>query len=378
MFRAMLRLFAILIVLACAGCAGGKYATRWDGRRGYDGNGDYGYDLAASRSEARSYVRQASRDYPAPGPQGDPWGPYIHDAAARFKIPDRWIREVMRQESSFRQYDSDGSLMTSSAGAMGLMQVMPRTYDTLRQRYGLGGDPYEPRDNILAGAAYIREMYEQFGSPGFLAAYNAGPDRLQSYLTGGNPLPDETVNYLARIAPRLGTELAMSGPLATYGGGAAAPSYAVASSAPSYAASDDPSDRAFDGGGLVTRNAPTGVSAPIVAARYAPPAAPAVRAPTLLPVVATTTMLGGGYSGGDWGIQVGAYPNPASSQQAVASARARLGDLAGAARPAIMTVDHGGLLYRARLVGLSADRARAACGRLVAQGGDCFPVPPGS
>ena len=52
---------------------------------------------------------------------------------------------------------------------MGLMQVMPRTYDMLRQRYRLASDPYEPHDNILAGAAYLREMYDRFGSPAFVA-----------------------------------------------------------------------------------------------------------------------------------------------------------------------------------------------------------------
>ena len=134
----------------------------------------------------------------------------------------------MRQESGGRLYERDGSLITSSAGAMGLMQVMPRTYDMLRRRYGLGGDPYEPRDNILAGTAYIREMYDRYGSPAFLAAYNAGPDRLEAYLSGGNPLPDETVNYLASVAPRLGTDVAMTGPLAAYaGGGAYGPRHGV-------------------------------------------------------------------------------------------------------------------------------------------------------
>jgi hypothetical protein len=340
----------MLLAAACAGCAGGsRYASGWDGRRGYDGNGDYGYDVAASQSEARGYARAASRDYPAPGTPDDPWGPYIRPAAARFQIPDRWIREVMRQESSFRQYDSDGSLMTSSAGAMGLMQVMPRTYDMLRQRYGLGGDPYEPRDNILAGAAYIREMYDRYGSPGFLAAYNAGPDRLDAYLNGNSPLPDETVNYLARIAPRLGTEVAMSGPLAVYAGGVG-----------------DPSDRAFDGGGLVTADAPTGR----LAGRPSY-VAPAPAMPVVLPVAATL-------GGGEWGIQVGAYADPAESRGAVSAVRSRVGDLVAGARPVIMAVQHGGVLYRVRLVGLSARNAAAACARLAGQGVDCFTVPPGS
>ena len=97
----------------------------------------------------------------------------------RFQIPEGWVRAVMQQESGGKLYGADGSLITSSAGAMGLMQVMPQTFDVLQQRYRLGSDPYEPRTNILAGAAYIREMYDRYGAPNFLAAYNAGPDRLE-------------------------------------------------------------------------------------------------------------------------------------------------------------------------------------------------------
>ena len=96
------------------------------------------------------------------------------------------------------------SLITSGAGAMGLMQVMPATYDDLRARYSeLGDDPYDPHNNILAGTAYIREMYDIYGAPGFLAAYNAGPGRLDDYLTRSRSLPEETRRYVANIGPRI-------------------------------------------------------------------------------------------------------------------------------------------------------------------------------
>ncbi len=419
---------AAVVVLAavCAGCTSSQYASHWDGRRGYDGSGDYGYDVAASRSEAGSYRARAARSYPVPGTPDDPWGPYIRAAAARFQVPERWIRGVMRQESGGRLYEKDGSLMTSSPGAMGLMQVMPRTYDMLQRRYGLGSDPYEPRDNILAGTAYIREMYDRYGSPAFLAAYNAGPDRLDRYLSGGNPLPDETVNYLASVAPRLGTEVPMSGPLAVYAGGAAGTGYSqpqpyaaeadrayagggmtgqdYAASGQAAPAEDDPSARAFEGGGLVTADAPTGMytsqSRPVSAPMAAPVARPASvdrsfsffplvspaqaaeispgsrvasqPSPVLLPVAVAAARRGG------WGIQVGAYPDPANSQSAIATARARAGTLLAGAQPTIVPVQRAGTLYRARLVGLSAESAAAACARLAGQGMDCFTVPPGS
>ncbi len=95
-----------------------------------------------------------TRYYPPPGTPEDPWGPYILAASAQFDVPELWIREVMRQESDGQEQ------AVSSAGAMGLMQIMPATFDDLRRRYGLGSDPFEPHDNITAGAAYIREMYD--------------------------------------------------------------------------------------------------------------------------------------------------------------------------------------------------------------------------
>ncbi len=159
--------------------------------------------LSAS-GEAHRYRSHARRDYTPPGPPGDPWGPYVHEASGRFDIPQEWIRAVMHQELGGHLY-LHGDLVTSGAGAMGLMQVMPDTYDELRSRYPeLGDDPFDPHDNIMAGSAYLREMYDIYGSPGFLAAYNAGPGRLDDYLTRNRPLPAETRRYVAAISPNLG------------------------------------------------------------------------------------------------------------------------------------------------------------------------------
>lgn len=128
----------------------------------------------------------------------DPYAGYIAEAAQRFGIPEAWIRAVMRVESR-------GDVRAiSSAGAMGLMQIMPATWLELRTRHRLGGDPYDPRDNILAGAAYLREMHDRYGSPGFLAAYNAGPGRYEEYRATGRPLPAETRAYVAALAPIVG------------------------------------------------------------------------------------------------------------------------------------------------------------------------------
>jgi Transglycosylase SLT domain len=120
---------------------------------------------------------------------------YIAEASQRFRIPSAWIRAVMRAESAAMQR------AVSPKGAMGLMQIMPNTWNELRVRYRLGKDPYNPRDNILAGTAYLRELHDHYGSPGFLAAYNAGPKRYEDYLSRKRSLPSETRAYVAALLP---------------------------------------------------------------------------------------------------------------------------------------------------------------------------------
>jgi hypothetical protein len=135
---------------------------------------------------------------------GHPYAAHVAEASRRFGIPEAWIWSVMRVESA------GNPSATSHAGAMGLMQVMPGTYAELRSRYGLGPNAYDPRDSILAGAAYLREMHDRYGSAGFLAAYNAGPGRWEDYVSRGRPLPAETVAYMARLGPMVGSSAAPS------------------------------------------------------------------------------------------------------------------------------------------------------------------------
>lgn len=140
-----------------------------------------------------------------------PYAAYVTDAAQRFGVPEAWIWAVMRVESN------GDPRAVSSAGAMGLMQIMPATWAALRARYGLGNDPFDPRDNIMAGAAYLRAMHDRYGNvAAMLAAYNAGPGRYDDYLARGRPLPAVTVAYVAQIAPMIGgttdSQLAASPP----------------------------------------------------------------------------------------------------------------------------------------------------------------------
>lgn len=128
-----------------------------------------------------------------------PWRPMIVEAARDFGVSEAWIGAVMRAESGGRAM-VDGRPITSPAGAIGLMQVMPATYAEMRQRHGLGPDPASPRDNIRAGAAYLRAMVDRFGCPTAFAAYNAGPERVEAHLWNGRKLPAETESYLLTLA----------------------------------------------------------------------------------------------------------------------------------------------------------------------------------
>jgi hypothetical protein len=248
-------LFAVSLLLLLSACAGGHRGgphagARWDGRRGYDGRGDYGYDLDAPRAEAAAYRASARRSYPVPGPPEDPGGPYIREAAARHAVPERWIREVMRQESGGR---SDA---TSPVGAMGLMQVMPGTYDALRRRHGWATTPTSRATTSWPGAAYLREMHDRFGAPAFLAAYNAGPERVDAVLAGATVLPTRRWATWRGWRRASGWRRSCRSPPPPTAGSVPARTRARMSAGPP--PPSDPTDRAFDGGGLVTPWAPTG------------------------------------------------------------------------------------------------------------------------
>lgn len=143
-------------------------------------------------------AQQAQAERPA---VSGPYAAHIADAARRFRIPADWIAAVLDAESA------GDPRAVSEAGAMGLMQVMPGTWADLRDRHRLGNDPFDLRDNIMAGTAYLREMLDRYGSVGaMLAAYNAGPGRYDEHLTTGRALPPETLAYVAALAPILGGE----------------------------------------------------------------------------------------------------------------------------------------------------------------------------
>lgn len=389
------------------------------------------------------YLAHARGNYAPPGPPNDPWGPYINIASARFDVPQMWIRQVMRVESGGHEY-SNGSLITSDAGAMGLMQLEPGTYQEMAARYGLENDPFNPLDNIMAGAAYIHEMYQIYGCPGFLAAYNAGPGRLDSYINYRRPLPLQTINYVAMIAPNIdgyypqhrspADELALNtepqgddGGILPSGFTPEAPTPAelsspveVASLSPAQASYDDnpapvsvpvssimpqvaqieaaqarpvppvqvalpppaPVRVASNGSMVYTPSlaAPPPAEQPVhvIVARATPLPAPVPRpvpSPpysrpaefSLIPPAMASTPSNVGFTSGlrSWGIQVGAYDTSSNAKAALGMAELAGSTVLQKAEPIVAKVSvNGGVMYRARFVGLQRAEAINACNRL--------------
>jgi soluble lytic murein transglycosylase-like protein len=127
------------------------------------------------------------------------WNPLIEQASKRFGVPQSWLRAVMQAESGGRTMLDETHKVVSSAGAMGLMQLMPQTYEDMRVAYGLGKDPFDPHDNVMAGAAYLRFLRGKYGYPTMFAAYNDGPGNLEERLRDGGLLPTETRLYLVNV-----------------------------------------------------------------------------------------------------------------------------------------------------------------------------------
>ncbi|WP_408887033.1 transglycosylase SLT domain-containing protein [Komagataeibacter sp. FNDCF1] len=317
--------------------------------------------------EADSYRARAHTSYAPPGPPEDPWGPYINEASQRFDVPAIWIRQVMQRESGGQLY-RNGEFVTSLPGAMGLMQLMPPTYDEMRARYSLGPDAFEPHDNIVAGTAYIREMYDIYGSPGFLAAYNSGPGRLDDFLDRYHTLPKETRDYVASIGPKI----AGSSPVNRSQADLLIESRAFARA---QAAQNSRGGRSR--GRQLLASVPGGT-----AADTPPPEAAAVRAAWsareqsgIVPMAAAGTQPGviTMATGHGWMVQVGAYGSAGQAEHAAGQARARI-SASGVHTQVASVASHHGHVYRARLTGLSHEAAEQACQKLGGSG--CQVLPP--
>ena len=127
------------------------------------------------------------------------WDAVITEASQRFHVPKAWIRAVMAHESGGRTMLGEDRPIVSRAGAVGLMQVLPGTYEEMAEQHKLGDNPFNAHDNILAGTAYLRWLHQRYGFPKMFAAYNAGPGRVAQ----GGKLPAETRAYVGGITKSL-------------------------------------------------------------------------------------------------------------------------------------------------------------------------------
>jgi hypothetical protein len=361
------RIIPLLIPLALAACGGG--APRIANRPLQPGGGTY----------------------IAPGPAGDPWGPYIREASGRFNVPEKWIRAVMHQESGGQEY-LNGEPITSSAGAMGLMQLMPATYADMRDRYALGNDPYEPHDNIMAGTAYISLLYAAYGSPAFLAAYNAGPNRLADYLANHRALPDETRRYVWLIGSQISgiypqsrspnEQVALNQiPVAIPPGLRHYVRHVYAQARTRHHGHEAPVRFAALQRHKTSRAVTT--QAPIEVAEAPEPKSSLTHLAAAAPVrthgglhlitsayAAENLKIGGK----NWAVQVGAFPSRAKATAAATTA----GGMVAHSGTAVAVQSGHATVYRARLSGLTHDAAVHACQKLAHKSGGCLIVSPAS
>ena len=149
-------------------------------------------DLNAAASAPQTGSISADANTPDPPDNKALIADSINRAARRYHLPQKLIASVIQAESNF-QVDA-----VSPAGAQGLMQLMPATAKEL----GVD-DPFDVRQNIDGGAAYLRQMLDRFGGDVklALAAYNAGPGTVERY--NGNVPYRETQNYIDRVLKRI-------------------------------------------------------------------------------------------------------------------------------------------------------------------------------
>ena len=125
---------------------------------------------------------------------------HFQEASKLTGMPVNVLKAVAQAESDFR------NLGPNRVGATGIMQTIPSTFaEVSRANPNLGlTNIRDPRQNILAGALYLKQMYNRFGGDmsRTLAAYNAGPGNVAKY--GGIPPFRETQNYVSKIMGRLG------------------------------------------------------------------------------------------------------------------------------------------------------------------------------
>lgn len=141
----------------------------------------------SSNNEFKLFIRERSKSAPSWN-YSEKYDHLITDASERFGVSFSLLKAIIKAESDFN------AQAVSKKGAMGLMQIMPQNFKLLGLK-----DPFNPTQNINAGARYFKQLYERFNGKLALtlAAYNAGPTAVDRYKT--IPPYEETEEYVKRV-----------------------------------------------------------------------------------------------------------------------------------------------------------------------------------
>lgn len=150
-----------------------------------DADGILHFTNTPNSSKYRVFLKTRKSGDP---PTASAFDPFIEEASLQHGVDFQLIKAVIRAESGFNHR------AVSRKGARGLMQIMPQNFGTLQLR-----NPFDPRENIMAGTQYLRLMLDRFeGKIGLsLAAYNCGPTLVERYQCV--PPIDETLDYVEKV-----------------------------------------------------------------------------------------------------------------------------------------------------------------------------------
>jgi soluble lytic murein transglycosylase-like protein len=134
--------------------------------------------------------------------------PIVRRAASEYGLDPNLVNAVIWVESKFNPR------ARGPAGARGMMQLMPRTSQSLAKKLGRSHRPYDPEFNILAGTYYLARLVEKFDGDEqlALAGYSRGAGRIKALVANGEPLPEGTQKFIRKILRAKATFSATLGP----------------------------------------------------------------------------------------------------------------------------------------------------------------------
>jgi soluble lytic murein transglycosylase len=178
-------------IICCAAVLLVSQTANADIYRYVDERGVVSFTDNPRHSGYRIYLRETSTGPRRIQMKYYPYRTVVREACSIYNLEEPLLRAVMEVESDYNRY------AVSSAGARGLMQLMPET-----MVYVGVGNPWDPKQNIMGGAKYLKELIKRFSGdlPLALAAYNAGPNAVIKY--GKVPPYPQTERYVMKVMDR--------------------------------------------------------------------------------------------------------------------------------------------------------------------------------